>query len=129
MQRLRFHTAGQHFSTRRRYRVVRTRQTGDGVEQNHYIMTALYQAFRLLVHDISDAYMVVRRFIEGRSNDLCVHAALHVGHFLRTLVDEQNNHIHLGVVLQYSVCQLFEQHRLTGLRLRYNQTALTFTDR
>ena len=129
MKRLCFHTAGQHFTAGRSNCVVRTCQTGDGVEQDNYIVTALYQSFGFLVNDVRYAHMVVCRLIEGRGNHFGVYAALHIGYLLRTLVDKQDNHIDLGVVFQNSVSQLLEQHRLTGFRLCYNQSALTFADR
>ena len=129
MQRLCFHTTGQHFSAGRSNCVVRTCQTGNGVEQDNYIVTALYQSFGFLVNDVCYAHMIVSRLIEGRGNHFGVYAALHIGYLLRTLVDKKDNHIDLGVVLQNSVSQLLEQHRLTGFRLCYDQSALTFADR
>ncbi len=92
-------------------------------------MTALHQSFGFLMNDIGYFHVVLCRLVEGRGNYLCIHTSLHIGHLLRALVDEQDNHIHLGVVLQDGVSQLFEQHRLTGLRLCHNQSALTFADR
>ena len=129
MQSLGFHTAGQHFSARRSHGVVGTCQTGDRIQQNDYVVTAFHQTFGFLVYDIGYFHVVLRRFVEGRSNDLRIHAASHVRHFLRTFVYQKHDHIHLGVVLDNSVCQLFEQHGLTCLRLSHNQSALTFTDR
>ena len=103
MQRLCFHTAGEYFTATRRYRVVRTCQTRDRVEQDHYVMTALYQSFRFLVHDVRHFHMVLCRLVEGRCDHFGIHAATHVRHLFRALVDEQHDHIYLRVILQYRV--------------------------
>ena len=103
MQRLCFHTAGQYFSAAWSYCVIRTRQTGDGVEQDHYVVTALHQSFGFLVNDISYFDVVFCRLVEGRGDDFGIYATAHVRYFLRTLVDEQHDHIDLGVVLEDSV--------------------------
>ena len=129
VQGLCFHTAGQYLSARWRYGVVRASEARDRVQQDHYIVTALYESFRFLVNDIRYANVVLCRLVEGRSNDLGVDAALHIRYFLGALVNEQHDHIDLGVVVQDRICQLLKQHRLTGLGLRYDQTALTLTDR
>ena len=129
MQRLCFYTARQHFSARRSYGVVGARQTRDRVEQDHYVVSALYESFGFLVYDVRHLHVVLCRLIESRGDHLGIDAALHVCHLFRALVDKQHDHIYLGVVLQNSVGQLFEQHRLTGFRLRYDQSALTLADR
>ena len=92
-------------------------------------MSALDQSFGFLVHDIGHLDVVLCRFVESGGNHFGIDTTRHVGHFLRTLVDEQDDHIYLGVVLEDGVGQFLEQHRLTRLGLGYNQSALTLANR
>ena len=73
--------------------------------------------------------MAVGWFVECRGNHFCVHAASHVGHFFRTLVDEQNNHIGFGVIFRDGVGDVFQQNGFTSFWLSHNQTTLSLADR
>ncbi len=81
------------------------------------------------MHDIRYLHMVLGGLVERRSNHLRLHAACHIRHLLRTLVNEQDYHIHLRVVGCNGIGYLLEQHRLTCLRLCHNQSALTLANR
>ena len=65
---------------------------------------------------------------EGGGDDLGLDAALHVGDFFRTLVDQEDDLVHLGVILGDGVGDGLEQHRLTGFRLGDDQAALALAD-
>ena len=73
--------------------------------------------------------MACRGFVEGRGNYLAAHGALHVGHFLRTFVDQQNDQIDFGVIFRNGVRYALQHHRLTGARRRHDQPALTLAHR
>ena len=72
--------------------------------------------------------MVLSRLVEGRGYHLRIHAPRHVRYLFGTLVYQQHNHIHLGVVSSNGVGDVLEQHGLTRLRLRHNQSALPFAN-
>ena len=69
------------------------------------------------------------RLIESGGDNLGFDAALHVGHFLRTLVNQEHDDIDLWMVIGNSVGKLLQEHGLTGFRRSYDQTALAFADR
>ena len=73
--------------------------------------------------------MLLCRLVKGGGNHLCIHVATHIGHLLRSLIDQEDDHIYLGVVVGNGIGHILEQHRLTGLGLSNDQTALTLTDR
>ena len=58
--------------------------------------------------------------IEGRSDNFGVHAALHVGDFLGSFVDEENHYIGFRMVFGNSIGDVFEKKGLTCLRGSYN---------
>src|SRR5215213_5592782 len=51
----------------------------------------LEQALCLLDYHLGDLHMARGRFVEGRGDHLAFHRALHVGDFLRPLVDQQHD--------------------------------------
>ena len=73
--------------------------------------------------------MTVGGLVEGRGNYLCINGAGHIGHFLRTFVDEQHHDIGLGMVGSDGVRDILHQYGFTGLGLGHNESTLTFTDR
>ena len=92
-------------------------------------MTAFHQTLGLLVHDIRHFHVVLGGLVKGAGDDLGMYAAGHIRHLLRTLVYQKHNHVHLRMIERNGVGHLLQQHRLTGLGLRYNQSALTLADR
>ena len=91
-------------------------------------MTTFHQSLGFAQHQVGNLDMAVGRFIKGRSNYLSIDAAGHVGHLLRTLVDEQDDHIGLGMVFRDGVGNFLQQHGFTGLGLCDDKSALAFTD-
>jgi hypothetical protein len=53
----------------------------------------------------------------------------HVGHLFRSLVDEQNDEVDLGMVFSDRVGQFLKQDRLTGFGRGCDQAALAFAGR
>ena len=74
--------------------------------------------------------MALWRFIERGTDHLRALATpLHVRHFLRTFINEQDEKIRLGIVLENGVRQLLHQHRFTGARRRDDKSASAFSNR
>ena len=92
-------------------------------------MAAFYQSFGFLVYDISHFHVVFSWLVKGGCDHLSLHRACHVGNLLRTLIDEQNDHIYLWVVGSNGIGYLLEQHGLTCFRLCDNQSALSLANR
>lgn len=89
-------------------------------------MTALHHSFGFVQDDLGDLHVTLCRLVEGGSDDLGVHASRHVGDLFGTLVDEQDDHVHFGVIGCDGIGNVLEEHRLTRLGLRYDQAALSF---
>src|SRR6188508_912256 len=53
---------------------------------------------------VSTLHVARRGLVEGRGDDLALERALHLGHFLGPLVDEQHHHVALGIVGADGVC-------------------------
>src|SRR5690606_33436284 len=64
-----------------------------------------------------------------RGHDLAPHGALHLGHFLRPLVDEQHDQDAFRMVGSERSGDVLQQHRLARLRRRDDQAALALADR
>ncbi len=58
-----------------------------------------------------------------------LHRALHVGDFFRTLVDQEDDQVALGMVLGDRLRDVLQQHGLAGARRRDDQRALALADR
>src|SRR5690606_27561984 len=73
---------------------------------------------------LGDLHVARGRLVEGRGDDLAAHGALHLGHFLRALVDQQHDQVHVRVVGRDRGGDLLHHHRLARLRLGDDQRAL-----
>ena len=89
----------------------------------------LDQALGLLDHHLGDLDVAHRRLVEGRGDHLALHRALHVGDFLRPLVDQEHDQIAFRVIVRDRVGDVLQQHGLAGARRRHDQRALAFADR
>ena len=85
----------------------------------------LDQPFGLFDHHLGNLDMTGGGLVKGRGNHLTLYRAFHVGDLFRTLVDEENDQGHLGVVRCNRVGNGLQHHRLTGARGRHQQTALS----
>ena len=124
LQRVGVDAAGQHLARRRQHVVVGARQAGDRVEQDHHVLLQLDQALGALDHHLGDLHVARGRLVEGRADDFAAHRALHLGHFLGPLVDQQHDQVDLGVVGDQRVRHVLHHHRLAALRRRDQQGAL-----
>ena len=67
--------------------------------------------------------------IECRCDNLSLDAARHVRNLLRTLVDKEYDHVNLRMIVGDCVGNRLQEHGLTCLRLRNDESALTLSDR
>ena len=68
------------------------------------------------------------RTVEGRRRNFTTNAATHVGDFFGTLVNEQHDEVHVGIVRLDGLCDLLHHRGLTGLRRRHDEATLAFAD-
>ena len=126
---IRIHTPGEHLAGSRLNGIVGTRQTRDGVEHDDDVVATFYHTFRLVEHNLGDLDVAFCRLIESRSDDFGIDAASHIGNFLGTFVNQQDNHIDLRMVRRDSIRYILEQNRLTGFRRSHDQTTLSLAYR
>ena len=81
------------------------------IEQDHDVAAVLDQALGLLDHHLGDLHVPRRRLVEGRGHDLALHRALHVGHFLRPLVDQQHDQVAFRMIGRDGVRDVLQQAR------------------
>ena len=72
---------------------------------------------------------MVGGFVEGAGHNLGLHAALHIGHFLRALVDEKHDFVDLRMIVRDCVGYALEEHGLTGFGLGDDESALALAYR
>ena len=66
--------------------------------------------------------------VKGGSDDFSFDRTLHLGHFFRALVDQQDHHVAIGVIGGNRVGDVLHHHGLTALRRRNHQSTLAFAD-
>ena len=109
--------------------VVGAAKTGHRVEQNDDVVPQLDKTLGTLDRKLGHDGVVLGRTIEGGGDDLALDRALHVGDFLRALVDEHDHEMALGVVGDNRIGDRLEHHRLARLGRRHDETALALADR
>ena len=129
VERGRVDTTGQDAAGGRGGEVVRAAQAGDRVEQHDDVVAQLHQALGALDGELGDRGVVLGRAVEGRGDDLALHRPLHVGDLFRTLVDQDDHQVALGVVVRDRVGDRLHDHGLAGLRRGDDQAALALADR
>ncbi len=128
MERIGVHTARQHLARGGLHRVVGAGQAGDGVEEDHHVVAALDHALGLFEHHFRHLHVARSLLVESRGHHFGLHVAGHFGHLLGALVDQQHDHVDLGVVVGDGVGDGLQQYGLTRLGLRHDQTALSLAD-
>ena len=89
----------------------------------------LGQPLGLFDDHLGDLNVARGRFVEGRRDHFAAHRALHFGHFLRPLVDQQHDQHHVRVIGRDRVRDVLHQHGLAALGARDQQAALALADR
>ena len=120
--------AGEDAAAGRGVEVEGARHTRDGVEQHHDVAAHLDQALDTVEHQFGDLHVVLARLVERAGDHGADDRTLHVGDFLRALVDEQHEEVHLGVVGGDRVGELLEDGGLAGLGRRGDEAALALAD-
>ena len=72
--------------------------------------------------------VLFRRTVECRSNDFTLNCAAHVGYFFWTLVNQQHDQLHFGMIALDAGCNRLHHRRLTCLRWRNDDAALALSD-
>ena len=99
MKSVRIHTSGKHFAGSRLNSVVSPCKAGNRVQKDNDIVSALYHPLSLLKHHVGNFHMTLCRLVKSGSYDLSLYAACHIGHLLRTFIDEKDNHIDLRMIV------------------------------
>ena len=128
MQCVGIHTSREHLSRCRLHGIVCARQTGNGVEQDHHIMSTFNQAAGFIQHNLGNLYVTIGRLIKSGGYNFGLYAALHVGNLFGSFINEEDDHVYLRMVVGNSIGNVFEQHGFTGLGLCHDQAALSFPD-
>ena len=81
------------------------------------------------MHHFGDLHVARGRFVEGRGDDFALDRARHFRDFLGALVDQQDDHDHIGMIGRDRVGDVLHHHRLAALRARHQQAALALADR
>ncbi len=84
----------------------------------------LDQALGFLDHHFGDLDVAAGGLVEGRGDDLALHRALHVGDFLRPLVDQQHDQEDFRMVVGDRPGDVLQEHGLAGARRGDDQGAL-----
>ena len=125
------HTAGEHLAGAWNHGVEGPGQAGDGIEQDHHIAFVLDQTLGFFDDHIRHLHVACRRLVEGRGDHFRAaraYGALHFRDFLGALVDEQHDHVGLGIVGQNRLRDILHHDRLTRLGRSDEQTALSLAD-
>src|SRR6266516_2984828 len=128
VQRGGVHTAGEDLAAGGGGEVVGARQAGDAVEQDDHVAAVLDHALGTLDGELGDLAVLFRGPVEGGVDHLRLGGALHVGDLFGPLVGEQDDEVHLGVVVADGVGDLLHQRGLAGLGRRHDQAALALAD-
>ena len=89
------------------------------------------QTLCALDHHLRHPLMVVRQLVKSGVDHFHIVPAdgfLHIRYFLRALVNEQNQHVHVRIGAQNGFCHLLQKGGLSRLGRRDNHTALTLAD-
>ena len=89
-------------------------------------MAALHEAFGLVEDDAGDFDVAFGGFVEGRGDYFGVDAALHVGDFFGTFVDEENRDVGLGWFSAMALAMSLSRSGLAGLGRGHYEAALAF---
>src|SRR5882724_2100494 len=110
--------------------VKRPSCSGDRVEQNENVLAGFDETLGALDRELRDPRVTFDIAVVRAGHDLGLRTGTaEIGDFLRTLVDEEDDQVHLRMVLHDGIRDVVEQRRLAGARRRNNQTALAHAER
>ena len=128
LQGIGVHTTGQDLTGRGLHCIIGTGQTGDGIQEDHHIVTAFHQTAGFVQHHIGHFDVALGRFVKSGSYDLGFYGALHVRHFFRTLVHQQDDFVYFRMIVGNGIGNGLQKHGFTGFGLRHDEAALAFAD-
>ena len=109
--------------------VVGAGEARDAVEQDHDVAAAFDQPLGALERHLGDAGLLFDGIVEGGRDDFGVlDGAPPVGDLLRALADEDDHDVDVVVGLCRGAGDRLQEHRLTGLRRRDDESALSAAD-
>src|SRR5215217_721162 len=121
-------STGEDLAAGRGGQVVGPRQPGDAVQQHDHVAPVLDQPLGPLDGELSHLAVLLAGAVEGRVDDVRLGRALHVGDLFGPLVGEQDDEVHLGVVVADGVGDLLHQRGLARLGRGDDQPALALPD-
>jgi len=92
-------------------------------------MSAFHEAFCFFYHNICYPDMPFCRLIKGGSNNFALDIPFHIGNFLRSLINKQDDEIHFRMTVRYCISDFLQQYSFPCFRLCHNESSLTFTNR
>ena len=98
------------------------------VEQDADVVSTFDHAPGLFEHDFGNLHMAVGGLVKRGGDDLRIDTPLHVGDFLRTFVDEQDDQVDLWVVEADGVRHILQQGGLSRLGLGNNHATLALSN-
>ena len=101
MQCRRIQTSGQGSTGCRNHKVISSRKSCNGIQKDGNILSLLHQPLGSLDRHLRNSLVMLRKLIKGGVNDLhhtAFNLLLHVRNFLRTLINEENEQMHLGLI-------------------------------
>ena len=105
-------------------RVVRPREPCDGIEDEDDVLPHFREAARAFERDLGDLDVAFGPVVEARSGHFAEARRLHLRHFLRALVDEEDEDSGVRMILRDSLGDRLKDHGLAGLRGRDDEGPL-----
>ncbi len=129
MQGYGVYAAGEGAPAGRQRQVVGTGEAGDAVQENDDVAPALHKPPGPLHRHLSDPGLLLHGVIEGGGQHLrLLHGTPPVGDLLRTLADEEDDDVHVLIVISDRVGDSLEEDGLAGLGRRHDEPALAAPD-
>ena len=125
-------TSGKSSSAWRNDQVIGSCQSGDGIQKDHNILLMFYKAACTLHNHLRYTLMMLRKLIKCRIDNLYIRSLycfLDISNLLWTLVNEKNDQMHVLVILQNGLGNVFEKGGLTCLRRGNDHASLSLSDR
>ena len=110
--------------------VKRARGAGDGIEQNEDVLPGFDQALGALDRELRDPRVALDIGVAGARHDLGRGTiAAKIGDFLRPLIHQKNDELHLRVILGHGVGDVMQQRGFSRARRSDDEPALAHAER
>ena len=128
LQGIAVHAARQNLSACGNDCVIGACQACNAVEEDDHIAFVFDKSLGFFHYHFCNLDMAGSRFVECGADNLPVYRTLHIGNFLRPLINQKNNQNNLGMVLRNRVGNRLKQHCFARSRRGDDQPALAFPD-